>query len=165
MAENRRVPRPLDEVPTNLREAGNNRPARSFHPAPKSAVTEQPEGAEQATLAARLKAARLEVDRACELLVLASPESMDRSARVLEAAAKRCRPSELRALLPAADRAAALEQTRQLRAAVRRAGHLLETAAKFRRNWTRMLGAMSGGYTGQGAPAPISQASRVSVRG
>jgi len=73
----------------------------------------------------------------------------------------------LRALPPAtaAERAAALEQARQLRAAVRRAGHLLETAANFRRNWTRLLGAMSGGYTGQGSPAPVSRTSRVSVRG
>jgi len=107
------------------------------------------------------------VDSACELLVQANPESMDRSALVLEAASKHCLASELQALLPAtaAEKAAALEQARQLRAAVRRAGHLLENAAKFRRNWTRMLGAMSGGYTGQGAPAMISRASRVSVRG
>jgi hypothetical protein len=124
-------------------------------------------GAEQNRLAAGLKAARLEVDRACDLLILASPQSMDRSALALEAALGHCRPSQSRELMPstAEERAAALEQARQLRAAVRRAGHLLETAAKFRRNWTRMLGAMTGGYTGQGSPALISRASRVSVRG
>jgi len=124
-------------------------------------------GAEQTTLAAGLKAARLEVDRACELLVLATPESMDCSALALEAAVRHCRPSESLELLPPTtdERAATLEQARQLRAAVRRASHLLETAATFRRNWTRMLGAMAGGYTGQGCPAPISRASRVSVRG
>ena len=124
-------------------------------------------GAEQTTLAAGLKAALQEVDRACGLLILASPESMDRSALALEAALGYCRASESCQLRPstADERADALEQARQLRAAVRRADHLLETAAKFRRNWTRMLGAMTGGYTGQGSPALVSAANRVSVRG
>jgi hypothetical protein len=166
MAENQLVPPPLDGASTDLCEPVNSGRVRSFHRAPKSAVTRLAGARDQSALADRLKAARIEVDRACDLLVQASPESMERSALALEAASRKCRPAEWRELLPetAEQKAAALEQARQLRAAIRRASHLLETAATFRRNWTRMLCAMTGGYTGQGSPALISRASRVLVR-
>ncbi len=45
----------------------------------------------------------------------------------------------------------------QLRAELRHAGRLLESAADFYRGWERILGAMSGGYTADGEPAPVAR--------
>jgi len=58
-----------------------------------------------------------------------------------------------------------LEKAYQLRAQVRRAGRLIESAALFYGGWNRILGAMSGGYTASGEPAPVQHPGKLCWRG
>jgi hypothetical protein len=53
----------------------------------------------------------------------------------------------------------------QLRSDLRHAGRLLESAAGFYRGWERILGAMSGGYTADGEPAPVARTGRLYCQG
>jgi len=114
--------------------------------------------------AERLAAARAEVTRACELLVDASPDALERSRGALE------RAVSLLAVYvsqgpetagKAGDRSAA----HGLRAEVQRAARLLQCLADFHFGWERILGAMSAGYTATGDPAAVTRPGRLCCRG
>ncbi len=103
-----------------------------------------------------LSAARSEVKRACRLLESPSPESLAASSSALERAVSGlndCRRGIRRGAIGPDVRTMAS----QLRAELRHAGRLLESAADFYRGWERILGAMSGGYTADGEPAPVAR--------
>ena len=112
----------------------------------------------------QLNATRLELDRVCGLLTTPSPPSMDACTALLQAAASRladCRP---RWALQAGD-PAALEEAWRLRRSFTRAGRLLQHAAEFHTGWERIRGAMAGGYTAGGEPAPVVHGSRICLEG
>jgi hypothetical protein len=112
----------------------------------------------------QLIATRLELDRACGLLTTPSPPSMDACTAVLQAAAAQlaeCRPE----WALQAGNAAALEEAWRLRRSFTRARSLLQHAADFHINWVRIRGAMAGGYTARGEPAPVVHGSRICVQG
>lgn len=101
------------------------------------------------------KIATQEVQQACEILLNPSSESLDRSAVVLGAAANRVRtagPPDL-------------AEARDLRAAVLKAGDLLESAAAYHRGWQRLLQARTAGYNSAGEAAPLSAGGRIHLQG
>jgi hypothetical protein len=95
-----------------------------------------------------LAAVRADVNRACALLVAASPDALDACAAALTAATTRLRDG----VAPAAK-----EQATGLRRDIRRARTLLEAAAAFYGNWSRRLGALTGGYRCDGQPAEVER--------
>ena len=127
-----------------------------------------------ATMEEQLRAASLEVDGAIQLLVSPSPGSLDRCAKILETAGLRIaglQPQlreEGRASLihtSPIDRSNARAEAVRLRSSVSRAGLLLEGAASFHFNWSRMRDTLCAGYTRQGDPAKAPQRNRISVEG
>ncbi len=122
-----------------------------------------------ADTAEHLSVARSEVKRACRLLEAPSPASLEASSSALERAVsgiddcrRGIRPGVADADVRAADVRTML---RQLRADLRRAGRLLESAADFYRGWERILGAMSGGYTAGGEPAAVARTGKLYCQG
>ena len=109
--------------------------------------------------AERLAIARSEVHRACGLLIAPTPEALknceDALARAVSAMQTGIDGGE-----PATQATA-----RSLGVAVARAGRLLGNLAAFYHGWERILGAMSGGYTADGAPAAVSRQGRLCCRG
>ena len=119
-------------------------------------------------LCQRLRAARAEAARACEMLLAPTPEALDRSARCWEAFRVEMLsgpfPSRIEALaLP--DREESLRQARQIQKDLRRAHALLEEAWQFHENWIHRLGAMTAGYTDHGLPAEVTRAGHFLARG
>ncbi|MBZ5725988.1 MAG: hypothetical protein LAP87_13435 [Acidobacteriia bacterium] len=112
----------------------------------------------------RLAAARSELGRACDMLVSPSPEMLDRCSAVLAQVA-----GELAGtadwLPQARANPLALAEACRVRGAVMRARKLLQNASDYHLHWTQILGAMSAGYTAQGAAAPVVHRSRVCLRG
>jgi len=111
-----------------------------------------------------LRAARLEVDGAIQLLVSPSPDSLDSCARILETAGQRIAGFQPQ-LRQGGRTSRAREEARRLRFSVSRASRLLEGAASFHCNWGRMRDTLCAGYTRQGEPAPAPPRSRISIRG
>jgi plasmid stabilization system protein ParE len=114
--------------------------------------------------AERLVAARSEVKRACEFLVDASPEAVERCQGALERAVSEL--AEFRskgAAVPG--NGGARSAAYGLRAEVRRAAGLLQSLADFYHGWERILGAMSAGYTATGDPAAVARRGRLYCRG
>jgi len=112
----------------------------------------------------RLVAVEAEVKRACDLLVDATPEALDRCQGALRQAVSQLvdfRETYRRLPLHAGVRSTA----GGLRAEVRRAARLLESLASFYHGWERILGAMSAGYTARGDPAPVVRSGRLCCRG
>jgi|SRR5271157_2444221 len=117
-----------------------------------------------AETAEHLSVARSEVKRACHLLEGASPASLEASSSALERAVSGvtdCR----RGIRPGQADAHLAARVRQLRAELRHAGRLLESAADFYRGWERILGTMSGGYTAGGDPAPVARTGKLYCQG
>jgi hypothetical protein len=112
----------------------------------------------------RLQAVRLEVDRACQLLISPSPATLDSCARLLETAGSRLTQLQPQ-LRQGAGNPTAQQEARRLRTAVLCVRHLLENAWSFHVNWGRLLGALSAGYTERGEPAPAPRRGRLSVEG
>jgi hypothetical protein len=114
----------------------------------------------------RLVAVRLQVDRACDLLISPTPTALDSCSHLLETACSRLAQLQPR-LCQGAGNPAAKEEARRLRAAIMCAGRLLENALSFHVNWGRLLGALSAGYTerGEPAPAPVSHRGRICLQG
>lgn len=114
--------------------------------------------------AERLATARSEVNRACNLLIAPTPEALntcqDALQRAIAALTESRSPSHGFQAGPAVE-----PEARALRAEVRRAGWLLQNLADFYRGWERILGTMSGGYTANGAPAPVARLGRLCCRG
>ena len=122
----------------------------------------------------QLRAASLEVEGAIRLLVSPSPGSLDRCARILESAGRRIaglqpqlreegRTSMVHNSM--VHRSNAREAALRLRSSVSRAGRLLEGAASFHLNWSRMRDTLCAGYTRQGDPAKAPQRNRISIQG
>jgi hypothetical protein len=114
--------------------------------------------------AEQLAIARAEVNRACGLLIAPTPEALQNCQQALTSAVsaltefrEQCRQT------PTATSASLA--TRALRNEIHRAGRLLQNLANFYRGWERILGTMSGGYTANGDPAPVSRAGRQSCQG
>ena len=114
--------------------------------------------------AERLVAAKSEVTRACDLLIDPTPEALNNCQDALERAISQladfrsqCRDR------PAGSGARSVACT--LRTEVRRAARLLQSLARFYSGWERILGAMSGGYTASGDPAPVARTGRLCCRG
>ena len=115
-----------------------------------------------ASAAEPLMAARSDVKRACDLLVAPTPQALADCQQALEKATDTLRQWHARG--EGADRTGR-HIACDLRAEVRRAGHLLEGLATFYTGWERILGALSGGYTASGNPAPLERDGRLCFRG
>ncbi len=108
----------------------------------------------------QLAATRSQLDAACELLLSPTTDAVDRCSSLLESAGRRM--MEFRTGMAAAQGdPAAIEEAWRVRRSFLRAGKLLEHAARFHENWTAIRGAMTGGYTHRGEPAPIRHPGRV----
>ena len=105
-------------------------------------------------------ATRTQLDSACELLMSPTPEAVDRCATLLESAGRQMADCQSR-IAEAQGDAAAIEGAWQLRRSFQRAGKLLESAARFHSNWMSIRGALTGGYTDRGEPAPVRHAGRI----
>ena len=112
----------------------------------------------------QLRAARLEVDKSIQLLVSASPDSLDRCAAILETAGQRVAAAQPQ-LRAGGATANAREEARRLRTAVARAGRLLEGAASLHFNWNQIRNTLCAGYTPCGAPAQPPPRNRISIQG
>jgi hypothetical protein len=114
--------------------------------------------------AERLVAARSEVNRACNLLIAPTPEALHSCQDALERAV-----SELTEFRSGCRQVPAGSGARSMACALRdeilRASRLLQSLAVFYRGWERILGAMSGGYTSAGDPAPVARVGRLCCRG
>ena len=117
-----------------------------------------------APAAERLATARSDVNRACDLLIAPTPEALQGCQKALMSAVSAV--SEYCDLCRQA-RSDPAEATavRSLRTEIHRAGRLLQNLQNFHRGWERILGAMSGGYTAGGHPAPVIRAGRLNCRG
>jgi hypothetical protein len=114
--------------------------------------------------AERLAMARSEVSRACNLLIAPTPQALSSCHEALRqavAAMSEVRPHQKD---PQID-PSILPVVQGLHAEIRRARQLLQNLASFYRGWERILGAMSGGYTANGNPAPVTRLGRVCCRG
>jgi hypothetical protein len=114
--------------------------------------------------ASGLAAVRVEVEGACRLLVLASPEALTRCEGALERAAAELRQGRTAWDWKSAGEAARLEAAR-LQAGIRRAGRLLSCASRYHAGWLRILSAMTGGYSPQGEAVPMPGVRRISLEG
>uniref|UniRef100_Q01QL5 FlgN family protein n=1 Tax=Solibacter usitatus (strain Ellin6076) TaxID=234267 RepID=Q01QL5_SOLUE len=117
-----------------------------------------------ATVVEQLAAARLELDRAGELLTSPSPASLDRCSSLLEATGRRLAEWQPRLAEHSGDPEALAEAWR-LRRSFRRTERLLQGAGEFHSNWVSRRGAMTGGYTSAGDPAPVLHGHRISLQG
>ena len=117
-----------------------------------------------ATVVEQLAAARLELDRAGDLLTAPSPDALDRCSSVLEATGRRLAEWQPRLAEQAGDPDALAEAWR-LRRSFRRTERLLHNAGDFHGNWVRLGGTMTGGYTSAGDAAPIMHGHRISIQG
>jgi hypothetical protein len=109
----------------------------------------------------QLRGARVEVTKACESLLVATPESLDECALRLQAATRTVAQCACRL----DKEEGALDEARQLRTEVRRTRILLHAAMEFHRQWNRRLGAMSGGYTPAGEPSRVDYGRRLLGQG
>src|ERR1700722_7377750 len=107
-----------------------------------------------------LAMARAEVNRACTLLIAPTPEALigcqdalERAVSALQEFRLGCREVQANP----GDHAI----VRALSAEVMHASRLLQNLASFYRGWERILGAMSGGYTASGNPAPVARQGRL----
>jgi hypothetical protein len=117
-----------------------------------------------ADLGAGLAMARADLDRCCRMLETPSPQILDQCAEALAHAigALANHPPCSSGISPKTLRADAL----QLRQSIRNARYLLETAAHYHLRWSRILGAMTAGYTARGSAAPfIAGSGRIMVQG
>ena len=108
----------------------------------------------------RLSATRAQLDAASEQLLSPTADAVDRCSALLEAACRRltdCRDE----VAAAQGDAAALEEAWKVRRSFLRTTRLLENAARFHENWVAIRGAMTGGYTNRGEPAPLQHPGRV----
>jgi len=107
-----------------------------------------------------LRTTRIEVRKACELLVSPSPEALDACAGVLESAVATLSGGHDIAAGPEA-----LDEAFRLRTAIRTAARLLQGAADYHSRWLQVLGTLTAGYTARGEPAPIARQQRISLSG
>ena len=100
----------------------------------------------------------------CGLLVTSSPEYLEGCPGLLQRACSVIadfRPG----LSEARGNRAVLDEAQRLQFAVRHAARLLESALNYHVRWNQILGAMTGGYTEHGDPAPVPRQGRVCLTG
>jgi hypothetical protein len=114
--------------------------------------------------ASGLAAVRVEVEGACQSLVLASPEALTCCEEALGRAADALRHGQAGWEWKPAGEAARIEASR-LQGAIRRAGNLLSSASAYHAGWLRILSAMTGGYSPGGQAAPMPGMRRMSIEG
>lgn len=114
--------------------------------------------------ASGLAAVRVEVEGACQALVLASPEALTSAERALERAAEALRQGQAAWDWKSASEAARKEAPR-LQAGIRRAGRLLSSASNYHAGWLRILSVMTGGYSQRGEAAHLPGLRRISLEG
>lgn len=113
-----------------------------------------------AAVVERLAATRAELDAASEQLLAPTPDAVDRCSALLRSAS--CRLTEFRADAAGAQGdAGALEEAWRVRRSFMRTAKLLEHAAQFHDSWASIRGAMTGGYTNRGEPAPLRHPGRL----
>ena len=117
-----------------------------------------------AALVEQLVAARQQLDYAGGVLVKPTPEALERCSTVLETAGRQLAEWQPEFSRQSGD-AAALEEAWLLRRSFQRTSRLLQGAADFHFNWLRERGAMTGGYTKSGEPAPLLHGSRICLEG
>ena len=112
----------------------------------------------------QLRYSSAEVERACVLLMAATPDALDGCSGVLQAAAE-----QLQALRPALREARGdaetLAEAWRLQRNVRRAGALLTNASEYHIRWNDLLGVKTAGYRPGGQAAETPRAARLCVRG
>jgi hypothetical protein len=118
----------------------------------------------QLDAASGLAAVRVEVEGACQSLVLASPEALTRCEGALERAAAALRQGHATWDWKSAGEAAGIEAVR-LQAVIRRAGRLLSNTSRYHAGWLRVLSALTGGYSPRGEAAPMPGMRRISLEG
>lgn len=118
----------------------------------------------QAEVASGLAAVRLEVESACQWLVLASPEALTSCEGALRRAAVALRQGRAAWDWKTAGDGVRIE-TARLQAGIRHAGRLLASATRYHAGWLRVLSAMTGGYSPQGEAAPMPGMRRISIEG
>jgi hypothetical protein len=110
----------------------------------------------------QLAATRAQLDAVCDLLLSPTPQTLDRCSTILETASRQM--SECKAQIGSVQgNAVAIEAAAKLRRSFQRARALLETAGRFHFNWLAIRGALTGGYTDRGEPAPVRHAGRISL--
>lgn len=115
-------------------------------------------------LVEQVVSARQQVDFANVLLMKPSPENVEQCSSILEEAGRQLAQWQSDCSLLRGD-AAALAEAWHLRRSVQRASRLMQGAADFHTNWLNMRGAMTGGYTMNGEPAPLLHGQRICLEG
>lgn len=115
-----------------------------------------------AEVQSQLRSARVEMERVCKMLESPAPAVLDSCGAAMEHII-----AELGAGRKWAPQVGEIDvaEARRLRSTVRRARALLNLAANYHGRWHCILASMTGGYTVQGAPAPLPFKARVSVQG
>jgi len=119
---------------------------------------------ETQALVEQVVAARQQVDFAGGLLLRPSPENVEQCSTILEGAGRQLAQWQSECSLLRGD-PAALAEAWHLRRSVQRTSRLLQGAADFHTNWLNARGAMTGGYTVTGEPAPLLHGKRICVEG
>jgi len=108
----------------------------------------------------QLTATHAQLDAACDLLLSPTPQALDRCSTILEAASRQM--AEYNDQIGSArGNSVAIEAAAKLRGSLQRARSLLENAGRFHFNWLAIRGALTGGYTDRGEPAPVRHARRI----
>ncbi len=115
-----------------------------------------------AAVTEQLAATRVQLDAACNLLLSPTAESVDRCSLLLESAGSQM-ASFREQMASAQGDAGAIEEAWKVRRSFLRAAKLLENAAKFHDDWASLRGAITGGYTSSGEPAPVRHIGRLFV--
>ena len=109
-----------------------------------------------------LAATRAQLDAVCDLLLSPTPQAVDRCSVILETASRQM--AECTAQIGSArGNPMALEAAAKLRRSCQRARTLLEAAGRFHFNWLAIRGALTGGYTDRGEPAPVRHSGSISL--
>lgn len=115
-------------------------------------------------LVEQVVSARQQVDFAGSLLRKPSPEVLEHCSAILEEAGRQLAQWQPEFSLRKGD-AAALAEAWHLKRSVQRTSRLLQGAADFHSNWLQARGAMTGGYTKTGEPAPLLHGRRICLEG
>ena len=108
----------------------------------------------------QLASTRMQLEAACALLLSPTPDSVEHCSTLLEAAGSRM--AGFRAeIAEAQGDPGAIEEAWKVRRCFERASRLLENAARFHQNWQAVRGALTGGYTYRGEPAPLRHTGRL----
>jgi hypothetical protein len=108
----------------------------------------------------RLADTRAELDGVSEQLLTPTPDAVDRCSALLQSASRRLADFRAEGITAQGD-AGALEEAWKVRRSFLRAAKLLENAGRFHDNWAAIRGAMTGGYTSRGEPAPVRHPGRL----